>query len=134
MRYVRQSLAIAALLALAGPARGGVIVVDVSGAGDFTDLLTAVQAAADGDTLLIKGTGPYSNFSIDGKSLVVVGDPARPSSGRSAWPISPSGSAWCCATSRRNWARPATSSRASICWTTPARSGSRAATSRAGAA
>jgi len=64
-----------ALGPLSGGAVAGVIVVDVSGAGDFTDLLTAVQEAADGDTLLIKGPGPYSNFSIDGKSLVVVGDP-----------------------------------------------------------
>lgn len=55
----------------------GVVVVDASnGPGtDFTQLAPAIAAAANGDTLRIR-TGNYSgSFTIDGKSLDLVGEP-----------------------------------------------------------
>ncbi|MDA1265789.1 MAG: hypothetical protein O2816_11975 [Planctomycetota bacterium] len=50
-----------------------VFVVDHTGGGDFTDLQSAVNAAADGDTLLVK-QGTYGTLSIDGKGLTVAAD------------------------------------------------------------
>lgn len=71
----RQLLAIAcgALFTLAGPVRAGVIVVDAAGGGAFTLIQPAVNAAADGDTILVK-PGSYFGFTIDGKELTVIGD------------------------------------------------------------
>jgi len=57
---------------LAAAARAGVTVVD----GDFFVLQTAIDAAADGDILLLKpGSGGFiSGATIDGKSLTLVVD------------------------------------------------------------
>jgi len=52
-------------------ARAGVIVVDSSGGGQFTNLQMAVSAASNGDTLLVR-VGGYSSFTVDGKSLSIV--------------------------------------------------------------
>ena len=51
-----------------------VLVVDEAGApGSFPDLQAAVDAAVDGDVLLVR-PGTYSGFEIDGLSFTVVGD------------------------------------------------------------
>lgn len=84
MRSVRAMMPLPVALAalatafLTGPARAGVIVVDSNGGGDFTTITAAVAAAANGDTLLLRGAFDWPdgvNVS-SGKSLVVIGDPA----------------------------------------------------------
>ena len=69
------------VLALASPAATAqVLVVDDSGGAgvDHTDLVSAIAAAADGDTLLIKA-GTYSTFNpteflINGKAIALVAE------------------------------------------------------------
>ena len=63
-----------ALLTLSLSAQADVIVVDKAGGGDFTNLQAAVAAAAEGDTLFVKG-GSYGALDIQGKSLNVAADP-----------------------------------------------------------
>jgi len=55
------------------PLAQSVHVVDSSGAGDFTELQAAVDAAADGDVLLFR-TGSYAGGSVNGKGLVLLAD------------------------------------------------------------
>jgi len=75
-----------ALAILCAPAAAGVLVVDVTGGGDFTSVAAAVAAAAEGDTLLVR-PGPCTNcydegFAVNGKSLTIVFDsPLGPSAG-----------------------------------------------------
>ncbi len=64
--------------AVAELAHAGVIVVDAAGGGSFTQIQPAIDAALEGDTILVKpgdyaGSGIYSLW-IEGKSLTVVGD------------------------------------------------------------
>jgi hypothetical protein len=66
-------LIIACIALVIAPARAGVIVVDAAGARGFTEIQPAIDAASDGDTILVK-TGSYGGFTIDGKGLTVVGD------------------------------------------------------------
>ncbi len=49
----------------------------VSGGGDFTQIQPAVDAAAEGDVIVVRaGAGPdYAGFRVIGKSLTIVGDP-----------------------------------------------------------
>lgn len=63
------------LLASTLPAHAGVHVVDqAAGPGsDFTAVQAAVDAALDGDTILVRD-GTYMPFVIDGKALTVVAD------------------------------------------------------------
>lgn len=63
------------ILCLVAAASADVIVVDaVGGAGaDFTALQPAIDAAADGDILLVRD-GLYEPFSIAGKGLVITAD------------------------------------------------------------
>src|SRR5437867_7856524 len=62
------------LLLLAPAARAGnVLVVDASGGGAFTQIQPAVDAAADGDTILVK-SGTYGSFVVGDKGLAIVGD------------------------------------------------------------
>lgn len=58
-----------------GVAHGGVVVVDASGSvpGAFTSLQAAVNAAVDGDVLLVKD-GTYDQVAVNGKSLTLVAD------------------------------------------------------------
>jgi len=51
---------------------GDVLVVAPTGA-PFSDVQTAINAAVDGDTILIK-PGSYAGFTLDGKSLSIVSD------------------------------------------------------------
>jgi hypothetical protein len=69
-------LALFAVALCAGPARADVIVVDfVGGPGsDYTFLWEAVDAAQDGDTLLIR-SGIYNAWpTLDGRALSFIGD------------------------------------------------------------
>ena len=68
----------AAMPATATLAQGSVLVVDPGGGGAFTEIQDAVDAAVDGDTILLRhGTYvdlsfPFEPVIIDGKSLVVA--------------------------------------------------------------
>lgn len=66
-------LALLAPLLVPALAARGVVTVDASGGGDFSDLQAAVDAAAPGDLLLVR-SGAYSGFAVDGKPLNVVAD------------------------------------------------------------
>jgi len=52
---------------------GNVLVVDTNGGGQFFRIQRAIDAASDGDTILVK-TGVYPGFTIDDKSVAVVAD------------------------------------------------------------
>ncbi len=71
------ALALSSLFAN-GPATADVLVVDTTGAGDFTDLALAVATANDGDVLLLMTgwTAPLTAPApvINGKSLTLIGD------------------------------------------------------------
>ncbi|MEO0649996.1 MAG: hypothetical protein AAFZ65_04910 [Planctomycetota bacterium] len=68
------ALPLAAPSVLAAPrALADVHVVAAAGGGDFTNLQVAVDAAADGDTLLIK-SGNYSLTTLANRSLTLLGD------------------------------------------------------------
>lgn len=54
-------------------ASAGVLVVDAAG-GPFTAIQPAVDAAQDGDTILVRA-GPYAGFEVTGKGLSIVADP-----------------------------------------------------------
>jgi hypothetical protein len=67
-----RSLALFALLA--APAGAGVLTVAADGSGDFTSINSAVLAAADGDTLVVR-PGSYGAFTVGGtKSLSILSD------------------------------------------------------------
>jgi len=61
-------------LSLALPATADVHVVDLAGGGDFLDLQPAIDAAVDGDLLLVKAGSLYSTALIDGKGLTIVAE------------------------------------------------------------
>jgi len=68
------SLSILFSFAAARPALAGhVLVVDSGGGGSYTQIQPAIDAALDGDTILVKA-GTYYGFTIDNKELSVVGD------------------------------------------------------------
>jgi len=64
----------AALLLAATAARAGVLTVNANGGGDFTEIQPAVNAAQNGDTILVAGSSGYWPFVIDGKGLQIVVD------------------------------------------------------------
>lgn len=66
------SLALACFVSLAASVRADVRVVAPSGA-PFTSIQAAVNAASDGDVILVR-PGAYDGFTIDDKELDVVGD------------------------------------------------------------
>jgi len=64
----------AALPVLAAPQDDNLWIVDNSGApADFTELELAVEAAADGDVILVKG-GNYGPFTMGGKGVSVIAE------------------------------------------------------------
>lgn len=67
----------AALLLAPALAQAGVIVVSSGGGGQYTNLQMAVNAASDGDTVLVKA-GAYSSFTVTDKALTIVADGATP--------------------------------------------------------
>ena len=75
MRAVaRVAFTVAAVLAGAMPCVANKVwVVAPSGPADFSQIQPAVDAASDGDTILVK-PGSYPGFTIDDKALSVVGD------------------------------------------------------------
>jgi len=69
------------LAALAPPAAAGVIVVDPSGGGDFTDPSQALAAAVSGDIVILKPADYTTTtlfLDVDGKALVIAGDGGGP--------------------------------------------------------
>jgi hypothetical protein len=66
-------LSLLASLAPLATSRADVLIVDASGGGQYVQISSAVAAAANGDTLLVKN-GTYAAFTIDGKSLSVAAD------------------------------------------------------------
>lgn len=73
------------LLVAPAYAQGKVWIVSKSGCPnvDFTEIQPAIDAAAEGDTILVRGSylnpqGEYSTFKIDGKSLSIVADGLAP--------------------------------------------------------
>ena len=70
-----------ALAVLPSVAHADVIVLDAAGGGDHTSVQSAVNAAADGDIILVK-PGDYSGdvfgFSIGDTSLSMVADGTSP--------------------------------------------------------
>jgi hypothetical protein len=65
-------------IVLAAPSlhAGGARIVEAPGLPPFTDLQAAVDAASDGDSILVAG-GTYAGFTIPAKSLRVVGVPGQ---------------------------------------------------------
>lgn len=75
---LRASLAFATLSALAtfaprAAAQSVHVVDEVPGAGDFQTIQAAVDAAQDGDTILVR-TGTYPSFVVDQRSLAIAAD------------------------------------------------------------
>ncbi len=68
------SLGVLGLASLSTLSQAGVLVVAPSGA-PFTTIQTAVDAAVDGDVVLVK-PGTYGGFTLNSKSLALVSDPA----------------------------------------------------------
>src|SRR4030095_11548979 len=67
-------IVLALLLASAASAQSVFVVAPVPGPGVFsTDIQPAINAAADGDLVLVEA-GTYSGFTIDGKGVSVVAD------------------------------------------------------------
>jgi hypothetical protein len=73
MKLQHSATVLGALFTLAGTSSADVILVDAAGGGSFTQIQAAVDAAVDGDTLLVK-PGSYLGFSIAGKALNIIGD------------------------------------------------------------
>jgi hypothetical protein len=75
MRYSARALwaTLAVTAIVSGPTFADVLVVDASGGGSYTQIQPAVDAASDGDTILVK-TGAYAWFSVTDKALTIVGD------------------------------------------------------------
>ncbi|MBI1381315.1 MAG: hypothetical protein GC161_09515 [Planctomycetaceae bacterium] len=66
------ALALALLVPTTTPARADVLVVDpVGGPGSFATIQAAVDAAFDGDVILVR-QGVYGGFTIDAKAVAVV--------------------------------------------------------------
>ncbi len=79
MQYSRLTASLLALstVLFASPAlmppTGNVLVVDGGGSGTFLTIQSAVEAAIDGDVILVR-TGTYGSFRITNKALAVVAD------------------------------------------------------------
>ena len=71
----RTALVLACLAATPLAEAGGVRIVDPLGQHNFADIQSAVDAAQDGDVLLV-GAGTYPGFEIAAKALSVFGVPA----------------------------------------------------------
>jgi hypothetical protein len=71
---MRAHLVLLGMAALGARCLAGVLVVDFTGAGDFTMLAPAVAAAGEGDTILVRTHVDDEFVVIDGKSLTIVGD------------------------------------------------------------
>mgnify|MGYP000315160376 CR=1 FL=1 len=72
MRLTPSLVTLAAPLVLAGVASAGVIVVDSTGGG-YAQIQYAVNAAVDGDTILVR-SGLYQPFTVDDEALTIVAE------------------------------------------------------------
>lgn len=70
---LRLGLAFVALIFSSVPTRAGVLIIAANGTGQYTEIQPAINAALDGDTLLVKA-GTYQSFVISNKELGVVAD------------------------------------------------------------
>jgi hypothetical protein len=68
--------AVAVIAILATTSSASVLVVDASGGGGYTQIQAAVDAAVDGDTILVK-SGSYRSFRVGDRELAIVGDTGR---------------------------------------------------------
>lgn len=80
--YVGRYARLACLVSIPAPALASdVLTVDAYGTADFTEIQAAVDAATDGDTILVHrpplDTQRFGGFVIDGKGLTVVGPEDR---------------------------------------------------------
>jgi predicted outer membrane repeat protein len=71
--FLRSSAAACFLLGWTAPAIGDVLYVDATGNGQFTDIQSAINAALDGDVLLVR-SGSYAAFTVDARSLSILAD------------------------------------------------------------
>ena len=71
--FTRSTATALAALLLTTFAHADVWIVDATGGGDFRDLQAAVDAAGDGDTLVVRD-GVYSTFFAIDKGLRVVAE------------------------------------------------------------
>lgn len=72
----RTALVLGAFVLSLSPAlAGGVRIVDPNGLQNFPDIQSAIDAAVDGDVLLV-GAGTYPGFTLDGKSVAIFAAPA----------------------------------------------------------
>lgn len=74
LRLLAISLTVAALMRFDAHAQGKLWIVDGQGAGHFTTAQPAIDAAQDGDTILIRKNSSCGSMVIDGKSLTITGD------------------------------------------------------------
>jgi hypothetical protein len=65
-------------LALSVQASGDVLTVDPAGGSDFTDILSAVAQASDGDVVLLRNGTYWTYVTIDGKGLTLAMESAMP--------------------------------------------------------
>jgi len=70
---LHHALQFACAIALAPALAADVLVLAADGSGDFTSPSTAIAAAADGDTILVR-PGDYSDFFFGAKSLTIVAE------------------------------------------------------------
>ena len=72
---MRSTIAPALFLSLSGlaSAQGHVLVVDAAGGAPFTQIGPALQAAAPGDVLLVRG-GTYAPFAVANRSVTIAGE------------------------------------------------------------
>ncbi|MCA9002114.1 MAG: hypothetical protein KDB61_09335, partial [Planctomycetes bacterium] len=67
-----KTLALGALAALASLTTAHADVLHVgSNPGDFADIQSAINAASEGDTILVEPS-QYDGFTVDGKSLTII--------------------------------------------------------------
>jgi predicted outer membrane repeat protein len=69
----RCTFALVAGVTIARSARADLLQVDVSGGGSFATIQAAVDAAHDGDVILVR-SGSYGAVTIDGKSVRLIAD------------------------------------------------------------
>ena len=78
LMILKLHVALAVLLAIGAPCSAATIVVDLNGGGDFTEIQPAIDAARDGDTVLVRPGEYIITESINFNRLHDPDDPMRP--------------------------------------------------------